>query len=109
MKKLIYLIFVFTSLFHINAFANDYMNSVGSKFGRGVENIVTSPAEIPCTMESEMHQGDRIIRFFTGAIKGTFLFLRRAVVGATEIVTFPVPMDRTIPRVCNEAAVAATE
>jgi len=87
---------------------DDHVASTGTKLGCGIENIVTSPAEIPCTIESEMHQGDRIIRFFTGSIKGTIFFLRRALVGATEVGTFFVPMERTISRVCSDKHQVAT-
>lgn len=94
---------LFLFLFRTQAEASgNYLSDVGTKFGRGVENVITSPAEIPCTIESEMHKGDRIIRFFSGIGKGTVYFLRRAIVGATEVVTFPIPMERTIPRVCLE-------
>ncbi len=93
----------FLFLFRAQAEASgNYFSETGAKFGRGIENVITSPAEIPCTMESEMHKGDRIIRFFSGFGKGTVYFLRRAIVGATEVVTFPIPMKRTIPRVCIE-------
>ncbi len=85
--------------------AEGYLTDAGAKFGRGIENVVTSPAEIPCTMENEMKKGDRILRFFSGLGVGSVYFLRRAVVGATEIVTFMVPMERTISRVCEEEPV----
>lgn len=95
--------FLFLFLFGSSAGAEgSYLSAIGTKFGRGIENVITSPAEIPCTMETEMHKGDRIIRFFSGFGKGTVYFLRRAIVGATEIVTFPVPMERTLSRVCPE-------
>ena len=107
MKKLISLAFIMI-LLTVSAHAQeqtagDYFDAAGTKLGRGLENIATSPAEIPCTVEEEMHKGDRILRFFSGAGLGTVYFLRRVLIGATETVTFFIPMERTIPRVCSEA------
>ena len=81
--------------------AGDYMAAMGTKIGRGLENVVTSPAEIPCTMADDMHES-AAAGFFTGFGKGTLFMLRRILVGVTEIGTFVIPMERTIPRVCSE-------
>lgn len=91
---------VFSS-FAEEASLGDYMYGIGSKFGRGLENVVTSLAEIPCTTHAEMKdQGGS--GFFPGMGKGTLLMLRRMLVGVTEVGTFFIPMERTIPRVCSE-------
>ena len=82
--------------------AGDYAMAMGTKIGRGLENVVTSPAEIPCTMSADMHRGNSLAGFFTGLGKGTAFFLRRVLVGVTEVGTFMIPMERTIPRVCYE-------
>ena len=80
--------------------AGDYFKQIGTKFGRGVVNVVTSPADIGCTIGSEM--ADRpAYGFFTGLGKGTLFMLRRILVGATEVGTFVIPMERTIPPVCQ--------
>ena len=77
----------------------DYFADIGTKIGRGLENVLTSPAEIPCTMHQEM--GDKGGEgFFTGFGKGTVFMLRRIWVGVTEVGTFMIPMERTIPPVC---------
>ncbi len=79
----------------------DYMYGIGTKFGRGLENVVTSLAEVPCTVHTEMKdQGGS--GFFPGLGKGTLFMLRRMLVGVTEVGTFFIPMERTIPRVCQE-------
>ena len=36
------------------ATVGDYMYGIGTKFGRGLENVVTSFAEIPCTIHADM-------------------------------------------------------
>ncbi len=79
----------------------DYMGDIGIKFVRGLENIVTSPVEIPCQMKTEIEER-KAVGAVTGLGTGTIYFLRRLLVGATEVMTFVIPMDRTIPRVCGE-------
>ncbi|HOW88558.1 MAG TPA: exosortase system-associated protein, TIGR04073 family, partial [Candidatus Omnitrophota bacterium] len=72
----------------------DYMYGIGTKFGRGLENVVTSLAEVPCTVHSDMSdQGGA--GFFSGFGKGTLFMLRRMLVGVTEVGTFFIPMERT--------------
>ena len=79
----------------------DYMYDSGAQFGRGLENVVTSLAEIPCTVHADMKdQGGS--GFFPGLGMGTLYMLRRMLVGVTELGTFFIPVGRTIPRVCQE-------
>ena len=79
----------------------DYMYGIGTKFGRGLENIVTSFAEIPCTIHTDMKdQGGS--GFFPGLGMGTVYMLRRMFIGVCEVGSFFIPMERTIPRVCHE-------
>ena len=79
----------------------DYMHGIGTKFGRGLENVVTSPAEIPCTIHADMKdQGGS--GFFPGLGMGTVYMLRRMFIGVCEVGSFFIPMERTIPRVCHE-------
>jgi len=81
--------------------AGDYLGEIGTKLIRGLENVVTSPAEIPCTTTEAISQSGSA-GFFTGFGKGTVLMLRRILVGVTEVGTFVIPMERTLPRVCSE-------
>jgi len=83
----------------------DYMLGMGVKLGRGVENIVTSPAEVPCTMKDEIHDSGVARGIFTGIGKGTWSFFKRVLIGVTEIGTFIIPMGRTVSRVCTEEPV----
>ncbi len=82
------------------ATTGDYVVGVGTKFGRGMENVLTSLAEIPCTMNSEI-KDQGASGSLTGFGKGTLFMLRRLLVGVTEVGTFFIPMERTIPRVCQ--------
>ena len=80
----------------------DYMHGIGTKFGRGLENVVTSVAEIPCTIHADMKdQGGT--GFLPGLGMGTVYMLRRMYIGVCEVGSFFIPMERTIPRVCHEA------
>lgn len=90
-----------TPLFAEEATAGDYFYGIGTKFGRGLENVVTSLAEIPCTISSDVKENGAT-GGFTGFGKGTLFMLRRMLVGVTEVGTFVIPMERTIPRVCQE-------
>lgn len=86
---------------------SDYFYDIGTKIGRGFENVLTSPAEIPCTMRTEIkEQGG--MGGVTGFGRGTLFMLRRMLVGVTEVGTFMIPMERTIPRVCHESKAAVT-
>ena len=80
---------------------SDYMYGVGAQFGRGFENIVTSFAEIPCTVHADMKDRGGS-GFFPGLGMGTLYMFRRMLVGVTEVGTFFLPAERTIPPVCQE-------
>lgn len=85
--------------------AGDYFYGIGTKLGRGLENVVTSLAEIPCTMTDDIKDQGALAGSFTGFGKGTLFMLRRILVGVTEVGTFFIPMERTLPRVCQEKKV----
>ena len=99
---------VILSLFSSTVFAageettGDYLKAISTKFGRGLVNVVTSPAEIPCTIRDEMNPDGSLGTFFTGFGKGIVFMLRRILVGVTEVGTFVIPMERTIPPVCQK-------
>ncbi|MFH0984024.1 MAG: hypothetical protein V1882_00655 [Candidatus Omnitrophota bacterium] len=80
----------------------DYMYGAGNQFGRGFENIVTSFAEIPCTIRSDMKDRGGS-GFFPGLGMGTVYMMRRMLIGVCEVGSFFIPAERTIPRVCHEA------
>ena len=80
--------------------AGDYVGGMGRNLGRGLWNIVSSPAEIPCTMSKDMSTNAGT-GFFTGLGKGLGLMVRRMVVGVSEIATFVMPAEATIPPVCK--------
>lgn len=86
--------------------AGDYFYGMGAQLGRGLVNVVSSPAEIPCTMTQDTkEQGASGLA--TGFGKGTFFMFRRILIGVSEIGTFILPAERTIPPVCQEKPSAA--
>ena len=113
MKKL-GLVLVFISLLQIpvlSLFAGDgttgdYFSEMGTKFGRGIWNVVSSPADIPCTMSDDMKAGNPAGGFFSGLGKGIVYMGRRILVGVTEVGTFMIPAERTIPAACSDSSAA---
>lgn len=79
----------------------DYAVEITEKFGRGVGNVLSSPIEIPCGFRDEMEERGAA-GIVSGLFRGLTLFFRRVLVGVTEIGTFIIPMEATIPRVCAE-------
>lgn len=81
--------------------AGDYFSGMGIQLGRGVWNVVSSPAEIPCTMRDDIQEKGGT-GAATGFGKGIAFFLRRAVIGVSELLTFVMPSEATIPMVCTQ-------
>ena len=77
----------------------EYAESTITKLGRGIENIVYSPVEIPVNMykqaqKVEANGGNNSsisVGYFTGLIVGIGFTVARIGVGVAEIVSFPVP------------------
>ena len=80
--------------------SGDYMKDMGNQFVRGLGNVITSPAEIPCTIGNDL-SANSSTGFFTGLGKGTVFMLRRILVGVCEVGTFMIPSQPTLPPVCQ--------
>ncbi len=84
--------------------AGDYFSGMGRQIGRGLWNVVSSLAEIPCTINSEMEvKGGS--GFLPGLGKGFAFFGRRLLVGVVEVGTFIMPAEPTLAPVCSKAQV----
>lgn len=81
--------------------AGDYTTQIGTKFSRGLWNVISSPAEIPCTTSKEISDKGGTV-FFSGFGKGIVFMLRRIWVGVDEVGTFMIPMEATLPPVCSK-------
>ena len=81
----------------------DYSVEISQKVGRGLANALSSPLEIPCGIRDEV--ADRGgVGVVTGLFKGIGLFVRRLLVGVTELGTFMIPMEETLSAVCAKKA-----
>ena len=77
----------------------DYGVEIATKFGNGLKNVLSSPLEIPCTIHDDLKE-NHAAGAFTGLFKGIVFMLRRILVGVTEVGTFMIPMEETLPPVC---------
>lgn len=84
--------------------AGDNARGMGKKFGRGLWNVVSSVAEIPCAMNTDI-KDKGAVGAATGFGKGIAFMLRRILVGVTEVGTFMIPMEPTLPPVCSKTTV----
>lgn len=86
----------------------DYGVGISQKFGRGLLNVVSSPLELPCAIRDEVSE-----RGAAGVASGLFVgiayFVRRVLVGVTEVGTFVIPMEETLPAVCAKKAKPAIQ
>ncbi len=76
------------------------LEGAGPKLKRGLTEIVTSPAEIPCNIKSASEDHPKA-GFLLGLGKGTVFMFRRLLVGIGETVTFFLPEIAPIPPVCE--------
>ena len=74
-----------------------YTDSIAQKFSRGVGNVLYSPLEIPFQVSNEIATEDYVYAVPKGLLKGLFYTVGRLVVGAYEILTFPIPQNQIIP------------
>ena len=77
----------------------DYFSEIGTKFVRGLGNVLTSPLEIGCGIKEEVAER-KSVGVFTGLGKGSVMMLRRIFVGVNEAITFVIPMEPTLPPTC---------
>ena len=83
----------------------DYSIEISQKFGRGLLNVISSPLEIPCAIRDDVSERGAA-GAGTGFFKGIAFFARRVLVGVTEVGTFMIPMEETLPPVCAKKAAA---
>lgn len=84
------------------ATVGDYGYDASRQFGRGLVNIVSSLAEIPCTMTSDIKEKGGV-GAATGFGTGLWYTVRRLLVGTSEVVTFFMPAPSVLPPVCQES------
>ena len=60
--------------------------------GRGAANVVTGVLEIPKSIQEKFYDDGPIAAGTYGLLDGIYKLFVRTVVGAYEIVTFPIPL-----------------
>ncbi len=74
-----------------------YTDAIAQKFSRGVGNVIYSPLEIPFQVSNEIATEDYVYAVPKGLLRGLFYTVGRLVVGAYEVLTFPIPQNQIIP------------
>ncbi|HNV86772.1 MAG TPA: exosortase system-associated protein, TIGR04073 family [Candidatus Omnitrophota bacterium] len=65
---------------------------VGDKFLRGLANILTSPLEVPINVQNMTEEQGVLVGWTGGMAKGIGMTALRIIVGAYEVITFPIPI-----------------
>lgn len=91
-KKLSIFILIISLVFSFTL--NCYADTPIKKLGRGLCNIITCPFEIFKGIQDANNENGFLAAFTWGILQGLFKTGVRAVVGAYEVVTFPMPFPR---------------
>lgn len=62
------------------------------KLGRGISNCLTFPLELPNQISKTNNNDGPMAAFTYGIVKGLTMTMFRAVVGAYEVISFPIPL-----------------
>lgn len=66
-------------------------NNMLRKLGRGVANVATGAIEVPKAIQETFYEEGPVAAVSWGLLDGLYKFVARTVVGAYEIVSFPIP------------------
>ena len=65
---------------------------VGDKLARGLANVLASPLEIPRNVQNMTDSQGVLVGWTGGLAQGIGMMALRIIVGAYEIITFPIPI-----------------
>jgi len=71
-----------------------YCGTMVEKLGRGIANVITCPMEIFNQISKANQENGWVAASTYGLLKGVIMTPVRAVVGAYEIVSFPIPLPQ---------------
>ena len=71
-----------------------YVNGALRKFGRGLANIATCPAELVRVPTLVGRQDGNVAALSVGLVQGTWRTALRGIAGVYEVTTFIVPIPR---------------
>lgn len=74
------------------AHERSYPEQIGTKFLRGVTNLVTGVAELPKQVYLVGRAEGWVKGAFRGPIEGLGMVIARTIAGAYEVLTFPLPV-----------------
>lgn len=89
-KKAIIISIIIVSLFAIQSISFA-QNNMLRKLGRGVANVATGAIEVPKAIQETFYEEGPVAAVSWGLLDGLYKFVARTVVGAYEIVSFPIP------------------
>jgi putative exosortase-associated protein (TIGR04073 family) len=103
MKKLVSALIVFGLILSVTAAGADVVTDTVAasdeiasgplkKLGRGIANMGTCPLELLKGMEAAKQENGWFAAVTWGILQGTFNTAKRLVVGAYEVITFPIPL-----------------
>ena len=92
MKKITRIVVIILAVSFLSPSAVDAGDNPGSKLGRGLSNIVTSPLQyiVQTSKLNENHDG--VTALLGGLVNGTGFMAWRMCVGVYEVATFPLPV-----------------
>lgn len=91
-KKILAVVLV--SFLILNFARPGHCDTAIKKLGRGICNVITSPFEIIEQIQRTNNSDGPYAAITYGVLKGVAMIGVRAVVGAYEIATFPIPLPR---------------
>jgi len=93
--RIVLTFFLLLVLFSQNGFASPEMEAQGTalrKLQRGVINMVLSPIEISHELHKEKRVAAYLPSWVSGLGRGSMFMVGRALSGAYDLLTFPVPL-----------------
>ncbi len=94
MKRILALGLIFLFVFGFTTSAYCAENNAIKKLGRGICNVITCPFEITEQIQRVNNADGPYAAATYGVLKGVAMIGVRAIVGAYEIATFPIPFPR---------------
>ena len=92
MKNRSCFLIAFSLLMAAGAYA-EYANQICQKLGRGVADVISLPIEIGVSINETCDNKGPVAGWTYGVVQGVYNGVERAVVGAYEIVSFPIPQE----------------
>jgi len=82
---------VYSSVSSVTIEQQEKEYNMGDKFVRGLANMLTSPLELPRCVQNVTEEQGVLVGWTGGVAQGIGMTAMRIIVGAVEVVTFPVP------------------